>query len=292
MKMPYLTIILLALLLSGCGGAPSTDVDSAVTMQARRIAAGEDHISASELADRLVRDQRDFELVDIRDEADFAAGHIEGARHIPLAGLLAADSLASLPAGRTIVVYSNGSAHAAQAALLLNLTGRDALALLGGYNYWQAYLHDPEKAGVAEMDPAERARYQAVACRFAGKYVAEAGLLPEAGGQPAVPAPAAAAGQEADPLGLGLGLGSERVRDMELQETAQGPAEDDPLGLGLGLGSEQVRDMNLQESTPATTEPDPLGLGLELGGDAGKSVSEPASRPEGETQRLLIRAEC
>jgi rhodanese-related sulfurtransferase len=290
MKMPYLTIILLALLLSGCGGAPSTDVDSAVTMQAKRIAAGEDHISASELADRLVRDQRDFELVDIRDEADFAAGHIEGARHISLAGLLAADSLASLPAGRTIVVYSNGSAHAAQAALLLNLTGRDALALLGGYNYWQAYLHDPEKAGVAEMDPAERARYQAVACRFAGKYVAEAGLLPEAGGQPAVPAPAAA--QEADPLGLGLGLGSEQVRDMELQESAQGPAGDDPLGLGLGLGTEQVRDMNLQEGTPAAAEPDPLGLGLGLGGDAGKSVSEPASRPEGETRRLLIRAEC
>ena len=144
MKMPLLTVILLALLLNGCGGAPSTDVDSAVTMQAKRIAAGDDHISASELADRLVRDQRDFELVDIRDEADFSAGHIEGARHIPLAGLLAADSLASLPAGRAIVVYSNGSAHAAQAALLLNLTGRDALALRGGYNYWQAYLHDPE----------------------------------------------------------------------------------------------------------------------------------------------------
>ena len=290
MKMPLLTVILLALLLNGCGGAPSTDVDSAVTMQAKRIAAGEDHISAAELADRLIRDQRDFELVDIREEADFAAGHIESARHIPLAGLLAADSLDSLPAGRTIVVYSNGSAHAAQAALLLNLTGRDALALLGGYNYWQAYLHDPEKAGVAEMDRAERARYQAVACRFAGKYVAEAGLLPEAGGQPAVSAPAA--GEEADPLGLGLGLGSEQVRDMELQESAQGPAEDDPLGLGLGLGSEQVRDMNLQESTPGAAEPDPLGLGLGLGGDAGKSASEPASRPEGETQRLLIRAEC
>jgi rhodanese-related sulfurtransferase len=291
MKMPLLTVILLALLLNGCGGAPSTDVDSAVTMQAKRIAAGEDHISAAELADRLIRDQRDFELVDIREEADFAAGHIESARHIPLAGLLAADSLDSLPAGRTIVVYSNGSAHAAQAALLLNLTGRDALALLGGYNYWQAYLHDPEKAGVAEMDRAERARYQAVACRFAGEYVAEAGLPPQASEQPEKPAPAAA-GQEADPLGLGLGLGSEQVRDMELQESAQGPAEDDPLGLGLGLGSEQVRDMNLQESTPGAAEPDPLGLGLGLGGDAGKSASEPASRPEGETQRLLIRAEC
>ena len=253
MKTPYLTIILVALTLNGCGGAPSSDVGNAAALQAQRIATGEDHVSAAELADRLIRDQRDFELIDIRDQQDFSAGHIEGARHIPLARLLAADSLDSLPAERTIVVYSNGSAHAAQAALLLRLTGRDALALLGGYNYWQAYLHDPEKAGVAEMDPAERARYQAVSCYFAGEYVADAGLLPGTAAQPDT------ASQEADPLGLGLGLGSEQVHGMDLQESAQSPAEEDPLGLGLGLG-----------------------------GDAGK----PAPQPKGETRKLLIRAEC
>ena len=260
MKIPYLTVILVALSVSGCGDAPSTDMGNAAAVLAQRIAAGEDHISAAELADRLIKDRGDFELVDIREEADFSAGHIEGARHIPLAELLADDSLDSLPAGRTIVVYSNGSAHAAQAALLLSLTGRDALALLGGYNYWQAYLHDPEKAGVAEMDPAERARYAAVTCYFAGEYVAGAGL-PAA---ETVPAEApGVAGQEADPLGLGLGLGSEQVQAMDLEDTA--PAEADPLGLGLGLG---------------------------LGGDAASSASKPVPQPKGETRRLLIRAEC
>ena len=259
MKIPLLTILLSSLLISGCDNTTRTVNGSVAAALAQRIAAGEDHITVPELADRLIREQRDFELIDIRDEQDFEAGHIENARHIPLASLLSADSLDSLPAGRTVVVYSNGSAHAAQAALLLQLRGREALALLGGYNYWQAYLHDPEKAGVAEMDPSERARYQAVSCYFAGEYVADAGLLPEVSAQ--TPEPVPVAEQEADPLGLGLGLGTEQVREMDLQDTKPAPAEADPLGLGLGLG---------------------------LGEDTG----EPAAAPQGETQRLLIKAEC
>lgn len=261
MKIPFLTVILATLLLNGCTGGTSLDSSSIAASLAQRIASGEDHITAAELADRLIKDQRDFELVDIRDEQDFSTGHIQGARHIPLARLIAADSLASLPAGRTIVVYSNGSAHAAQAALLLHLTGRDALALLGGYNYWQAYLHDPEKAGIAEMDPAEHERYQAVSCYFAGEYVADAGLLPEGAVQAEAPNP---------------------VPEQQA----------DPLGLGLGLGSEQVQEMNLQDTTTPTTDADPLGLGLGLGKDDAESASTPATPPKGETQRLLIRAEC
>lgn len=260
MKIPLLTVILTTLLLNGCSDGTSPDSSIAASM-AQRIASGEDHITAAELAERLIRDLRDFELIDIRDAEDFASGHIRGARHIPLERLLAADALASLPAGRSIVVYSNGSAHAAQAALLLHLTGRDTLALLGGYNYWQAYLHDPEKAGVAEMDPAERKRYQAVSCYLAGDYVAAAGLRPDGTEQ----VEAAVAEEPADALGLGLGLGSEQIQQMDLQDTATPAMETDPLGLGLdpGLGTDE-------------TEPD----------------STPAAPPENETRKLLIRAEC
>jgi len=52
--------------------------------------------------------------------------------------------------------------------------------------------------------------------------------------------------------------------------------------------------MDLQDNTPAPAEADPLGLGLGLGlgENAGKSTSEPAAPPQGETQRLLIKAEC
>ena len=286
MKIPYLTVILAMLILNGCSDGTSPDSNIVAASMAQRIAAEEDHITVVELADRLMKDRPNFELIDIRDERDFYSGHIQGARHIPLARLIDQDSLVSLPPGRSIVVYSNGTAHAAQAALLLHLTGRDALALLGGYNYWQAYLHDPEKAGIAEMDPAERKRYQAVSCYFAGNNVADAGLQP--GGQIML------AEQQADSLGLGLGLGSEQVQEMDLQNANTDAEEADPLGLGLGLGSEQVQEMDLQDTTTHAEEADPLGLGLELGlgGDAAESASPSAAPPKGETQRLLIRKEC
>ncbi len=260
MKNPFPGVLLAILLLSGCKDSSSPDSNIAASL-AQRIASGLDHITAAELADRLISDLRDFELVDIRDAGDYASGHIRGARNIPLARLMTADSLESLPAGRTVVVYSNGSAHAAQAAILLHLTGRDALALLGGYNYWQAYLHDPEAAGIADMDPAENKRYQAVSCYFAGEYVAGSGLPPAGAMQAAVPVPASAQQADSLGLGLGLGLGSEEVRAMELPDTAAPAAEGEPLGLGPGR-------------------------------DGTDSATIPADSPQGETQRLLIRAEC
>jgi rhodanese-related sulfurtransferase len=263
MKIFLLVFMFTIAALTGCTGDDRVDPGSKAAALAQLVADGNDHITAQQLADWLIKDRRDFELIDIRGQDDFSAGHIEGARNIPLARLLSEKSLASLPTARKIVVYSNGSAHAAQAGLLLRLTGRDALALLGGHNYWQAYLNDPVKAGVAEMDPAERARYQAVACHFAGDYVAAAGLLPGGGAQPAPPVPPEAGA--ADALGLGLGLGSDQVQAPDQPDSAA-PAEPAPA--------------------------DALGLGLGLGSDAVKSSGEPAKPAPGETQRLLIKAEC
>jgi rhodanese-related sulfurtransferase len=253
---------------SACADDAQTDLSTRAASLARMVAAGDDHVTVQELSDWLIKDRRDFELVDIREFQEFDAAHIEGARHIPLAGLLAEQALNSLPAGRTIVVYSNGSAHAAQAALLLRLAGREALALLGGYNYWHAYLTDPDKAGVAEMDAAQRAQYQAVACYFAGEYLAAAGLLPKAGEvAPPTSSGAPQQGGSADALGLGLdlGLGSDQVQQLQLPAAAPGPAAEqaDPLGLGLGLGSDEV-----------------------------KAATQPKKAEPGKTKKLLIRAEC
>ena len=261
-----MTMIAAAALLTGCGGEAQVDMAGRAAALAKTIAAEQDHVTVPELSDWIIKDQRDYELLDIRDRADFDAGHIKGARHIPLAALMSDEALGALPPGRKVVVYSNGTAHAAQAALLLRLVDRDAYALLGGFNHWQAYLKDPGSAGVAEMDPAQRAEYQAVSCFFEGEYLADAGLLPKGAG-------AAVLADEtpevdADPLGLGLGLGSEEVKEMGLGgESGPSPASAaDPLGLGLGLG---------------------------LGGEAAESLREEAA-PEPKTPAggLLIKAEC
>ena len=267
MKLSVLVTAITVLGVSACTGDAQTDLGSKAASLAQMVAAGDDHVTVQELSDWLIKDRRDFELVDIRDIQQFDAGHIEGARHIALAGLLAEQSLNSLPAGRRIVVYSNGSAHAAQAALLLQLAGRQALALLGGYNYWHAYLNNPEKAGVAEMDAAQRAHYQAVACYFAGEYVAAAGLVAKGGDTPPTISSAPQQGDSTDALGLGLGLGSDQVQQLQLPGAAPGPATEqaDPLGLGLGLG---------------------------LGSDEVKAATQPKKAQPGETRKLLIRAEC
>ena len=230
--------IIATLLLAGCSDSPSFDRVGAAAPLAKAIANEQDHVTVPELADWLIKDQRDFVLVDVRDSADYAAGHIEGAINLPLAGLMSDASLDSLPSGHKVVVYSNGTGHAAQAALLLRLVERDGYALLGGYNYWQAYLHDPQEAGIAEMDPQQRAAYQAVACRFAGDYVAEAGLVPEGVTVQAKPTGAATA---PDPLGLGLGLG---LGTPAVQQPAPPQPAADPLGLGLGLGvgSDEIKE--------------------------------------------------
>lgn len=266
-RYPLVTRLLPALaatLLAACSEAPSFDRVGAAAALAKTIADEQDHVTVAELADWLIKDQRDFAVLDIREQADFAAGHIEGARHVPLAGLMADAVLASLPVEQKVVVYSNGTAHAAQAALLLRLVGREAYALLGGHNHWQAYLGDPAVAGSAHMDPVQRAQYQAVACRFAGDYVAAAGLVPEV---PAVAAavapPPAPAAPPADPLGLGLGLGL-GTPAVQQAAPASPPSAGDPLGLGLGLG---------------------------LGSDAVKA-GQPAAPAHPAPTRLLIKAEC
>jgi rhodanese-related sulfurtransferase len=254
LPVPLITVFLL---LAGCSNEPQMELTGRAAALAQTIAEEQDHVTVPELSDWLIKDRRDFELIDIRETADFDAGHIDRARHVPLAGLMAEDVLASLPGGRKVVVYSNGTAHAAQATLLLRLLGRDAYALLGGFNYWQAYLNDPAAAGVAQMDPRLKAEYQAVSCFFEGDYAAAAGLPPR--DPPPQPPGAHAAGGDALGLGLGLGLGPAPA-------AAAPPAQTDPLGLGLGLG---------------------------LGGEAAESLRRDApSVPQASPGRLLIKAEC
>lgn len=254
----------LGVLLLGCQEEPRVDRQGLAGSLARVIAEERDHLTAEQLTDWIIRDQRDYELVDIRDKAEYDKERIRGARHIPLSTLMSDDSLASLPLGRKVVIYSNGTAHAAQAALLLRLVERDAYALLGGFNYWLAYTKDPQSAGVAEMDPAKQAQYRAVSCYFEGEYLAEAGLLPKGAATPV--RPPVQVEQPADPLGLGLGLGSDEVRGMGLDAGTTAPAEqsDDPLGLGLGLGGEAAEALR----------------------------QDKAAKPPGNARKLLIKAEC
>jgi rhodanese-related sulfurtransferase len=89
--------------------------------------------------DELIARMRtgDAVLVDVRPAEEFEAGHIEGARSIPLEEL--EDRLAELPADREVVAYCRGSlcAFAHEAVRRLQAKGRDARRLEDGWPEWR-----------------------------------------------------------------------------------------------------------------------------------------------------------
>jgi rhodanese-related sulfurtransferase len=78
-------------------------------------------------------------VIDVRGAADFARGHVQGARHIPLSKL--AQQAKRLPKDRPIVTYCNmhhpGQSRGEQSARLLSEAGFQAAALAGGYPAWE-----------------------------------------------------------------------------------------------------------------------------------------------------------
>jgi len=94
-----------------------------------------EHLSANELEQRLARG--DVVLLDVRPEAEFRAGHIAGARSVPLASL--EDAASKLPKRREIVAYCRGPycVYADDAVRLLRARGLKARRLDIGYPEWQ-----------------------------------------------------------------------------------------------------------------------------------------------------------
>jgi rhodanese-related sulfurtransferase len=94
-----------------------------------------DAIGRDELRERLGRG--DVVLVDVRPHEEFEAGHIEGARSIPIDEL--ERRLAELPADREVVAYCRGPfcAYAHDAVRRLRADGRQARRLEEGWPEWR-----------------------------------------------------------------------------------------------------------------------------------------------------------
>ncbi len=105
--------------------------------RAAREYVGEDveAIGGDELVRRLRR--HEVVLVDVRPTEEFDAGHIRGARSIPIDEL--EDRLAELPADREVVAYCRGPfcAYAHEAVRRLRADGRAARRLEYGWPEWR-----------------------------------------------------------------------------------------------------------------------------------------------------------
>jgi rhodanese-related sulfurtransferase len=96
---------------------------------------GVEPVSVEELAQRLARDQ--VVVLDVRPELEFRAGHIPGARSVPLAAL--ASLAPKLPRRRQIIAYCRGPycVYADDAVRLLRERGLKARRLDVGFPEWR-----------------------------------------------------------------------------------------------------------------------------------------------------------
>jgi len=156
-----------------------------VTELANVVAREEDHVTAVELAQWIREHRSDLRLIDVRDAESFAA------YHVPTAERLSLDSLVqtAFRPDETIVLYSDGGAHAAQGWTFLRALGyRRVFFLRGGLNEWLETVIAPtlpEHPSAPERGETEK--IAALSRYFGGSPKVVAGESP--GGGSAVPLP-------------------------------------------------------------------------------------------------------
>ena len=95
-------------------------------------------ISAARLAERMRNG--DITVLDVRGRAEWDAGHLSGARNVPVGYL--EEQLGEIPRDHTVVVYCQGGGRSAIAASLLRARGlHNVVNLAGGITGWQAAGH-------------------------------------------------------------------------------------------------------------------------------------------------------
>jgi rhodanese-related sulfurtransferase len=122
---------------------------------ARIVESEADHVAVEELADWIIQNRSDYRLIDLRDEAAYAAYHIPTAERVSLR------DLRDYPLYRNekIVLYSDGGIHAAQAWFLLRAQGyAGSYTLLGGLDAWKHEILFP--ALPAHAGPEEAASFE------------------------------------------------------------------------------------------------------------------------------------
>ncbi len=100
-----------------------------------------DKISVADLADWIIKDKSDFELVDLRSEEKFNEYSIPNAQCIPLAQLPASELLRN----QKIIFYSDDDIKASQAWFILKSRGYKGVYILnGGLNEWKDKILFPK----------------------------------------------------------------------------------------------------------------------------------------------------
>jgi len=147
------------------GGKVMVDTQELAQIVEKKV----DHIQATELADRIIAGNIDYTLLDLRDEEAYAKYHIPTAINLPMTS----PQFNDLPRNETIILYSGGGIHSAQAWFLLKARGYPAVYMVfEGMNAWMDDVLYPSKPVDTSAEAQEAfAKRVAVAKFFGGKAV-------------------------------------------------------------------------------------------------------------------------
>ncbi len=110
---------------------------------ASEVAREEDHVTALELAAWIKDRKPGLRVLDLRSEAEFDEYHIPGAENVAFDALLTTTRFVSTD---TLVLISDGGAHAAQGWVFLRALGhRHVYFLRGGLGEWLDEVMNPTK---------------------------------------------------------------------------------------------------------------------------------------------------
>jgi rhodanese-related sulfurtransferase len=101
--------------------------------------------AVKDIVDDWARQKDEYQIVDVRSEREYLAGHIPHSRNIPWADIADSDILRKLDVGRTIIVYSENGQTGQLAATILNLLGYQAVDMKFGLMDWNRSYVDRAK---------------------------------------------------------------------------------------------------------------------------------------------------
>ena len=111
---------------------------------ANEIIARSDHITAEQLGHLIIDEDPDYQIIDLREPAEYENFHIKTAINLPMQKLFTDNNLDYIDPEKLVILYSNGGTHAAQAWVLLQAQGiTNTTILLGGLNYWVDVYSNP-----------------------------------------------------------------------------------------------------------------------------------------------------
>jgi rhodanese-related sulfurtransferase len=152
-------LALLAAMVGGPTRASARGPDRAsidVAALAGEIDHESDHVTARELAAWIRAAKPGLRVLDVRADSEFAAYHIPSAERIALANI----ATMAPRANETLVLYSGGGAHAAQAWVLLRASGHEHVYFLrGGLLEWMDDVMSPTVSGADADSVSALSRY-------------------------------------------------------------------------------------------------------------------------------------